>query len=89
MEVEIISQKDNPLLNRLEVDFKVLHPKETTPKRKEIEMFETLNELVKVRKKALSLAKNWNIINTAQSVENTFAHIEEILDKIDCDTLFI
>ena len=62
---------------------------ERVKKRKETEMFETLNELVKVRKKALSLAKNWNIINTVQSAENTFAHIEEILDKIDSKILFI
>lgn len=62
---------------------------ERVKERKETEMFETLNELVKVRKKALSLAKNWNIINTVQSAENTFAHIEEILDKIDSKILFI
>ena len=36
MEVEIISKRENPLIGRLEVDFKVSHPKEITPGRKEI-----------------------------------------------------
>lgn len=36
MELEIISKKENPLLNRIEVNFKVFHPKEKTPKRAEI-----------------------------------------------------
>ena len=34
MEVEVISKKENLLMGRLEVDFKVSHPKEITPKRK-------------------------------------------------------
>ncbi|HWG90375.1 MAG TPA: 30S ribosomal protein S24e [Candidatus Thermoplasmatota archaeon] len=33
MEIEIVSRKDNPLLGRTEVEFKVLHDKEATPKR--------------------------------------------------------
>ncbi|UCE38136.1 MAG: 30S ribosomal protein S24e [Thermoplasmata archaeon] len=36
MEVEIISKKENPVIERLEVNFKVSHPKEVTPKRKEV-----------------------------------------------------
>jgi len=51
--------------------------------REEKEMFETLDELVKVRKKALELARNWNVIDTTQSIENTYTHIEEILNKLD------
>ena len=35
MEVEIISKKENLLIGRLEVDFKISHPKEITPKRKD------------------------------------------------------
>jgi small subunit ribosomal protein S24e len=34
MEVEVISKKENSLMDRIEVDFKVTHPKEITPKRK-------------------------------------------------------
>ena len=33
MEIEIVSKKENPLLNRTEVYFKVEHPNEKTPKR--------------------------------------------------------
>ena len=36
MELEITSKKENPLLNRIEVNFKAVHPKEKTPKRDEI-----------------------------------------------------
>jgi len=51
--------------------------------RKEKEMFETLDELAKVRKKALALAENWNIVDTTQSVEDTYIHIEKMLNKLD------
>jgi len=54
--------------------------------RNELEMFETLDELVKVRKKALLLADSWNIIDTTGSVEATFSHIKNILEKIDNKT---
>ncbi|HID73570.1 MAG TPA: hypothetical protein EYP43_00815, partial [Thermoplasmata archaeon] len=33
MEIEIISQRENVLLDRLEVEFRLAHPKERTPKR--------------------------------------------------------
>ncbi len=54
--------------------------------RDELEMFETLDELVKVRKKALLLAESWNIIDTTGTVEATFSHIENVLEKIDNKT---
>ncbi|KYC53284.1 MAG: thymidylate kinase [Candidatus Methanofastidiosum methylothiophilum] len=52
-------------------------------KRNEKEMFENLNDLVKVREKALKLAKNWNIINTCQSINEVQKQIEIILDTLD------
>ena len=52
-------------------------------KRDKKEMFETYDALVKVRRKALKLAKGWHIIDTAQSIEETFAQIEDILDVLD------
>ena len=51
--------------------------------REQKEIFETHEELVKVRKKALILVKNWNIIDTSHSIEDTFIKIEKILDKLD------
>ena len=33
MDVEIIEKRQNPLLNRQEIRFKILHPKEPTPNR--------------------------------------------------------
>ena len=51
--------------------------------REEREMFETYDELVRVRKKAIDLARGWYIIDTAQPVEKTFACIEAVLALID------
>lgn len=49
--------------------------------RKEKEMFETHVALVKVRKKALLLVKDWIIIDTSGSINDTFLKIERHLDK--------
>ncbi len=51
--------------------------------REKKEMFETLNELEKVRTKALNLVGNWNIIDTFNSIENTFSQIENLLNNLD------
>jgi dTMP kinase len=56
-------------------------------KRNEHEMFENLNDLIKVRGKALELAKDWNIINTGNSIEQAQIEINKILDKLDCEIL--
>jgi len=47
------------------------------------EIFETLDDLKKVRDKALMLTKNWHIIDTNNSIENSYKQIEKILDKLD------
>lgn len=52
-------------------------------KRHELELFETADELLKVRKKALILAKQWHIIDTTPSIEETFLEIEGILKTLD------
>jgi dTMP kinase len=52
-------------------------------KRDELEMFETLDNLVKVRQKALILVKNWNIIDTSGSINETFSKIEKVLDNLN------
>jgi dTMP kinase len=54
-------------------------------KRNEHEMFENLNDLIKVRSKALKLAKNWHIINTGDSIEHAQKEINQILDHLDSD----
>jgi len=51
--------------------------------RKEKEIFETPKELRKVRKKALFLVKNWHIINSKGSIDDTFSKIEKILKSLD------
>jgi dTMP kinase len=52
-------------------------------KRNEHEMFENLNDLIKVRGKALELAKDWHIIHTGNSIEQTRFEINKILDELD------
>ena len=36
MEIEVISRKDNTLLGRIELQFKISHPRENTPKREDV-----------------------------------------------------
>ena len=52
-------------------------------KRNEQEMFENLNDLFKVRGKTLELAKDWHIIKTGNSIEQTQHKINRILDQLD------
>jgi dTMP kinase len=54
-------------------------------KRNEHEMFENLNDLIKVRRKALQLAKNWHIINTGNSIEDAQLEINKILEHLDME----
>lgn len=54
--------------------------------REEREMFETLEELQKVRGKALKLVREWHIIDTSPPIEETHAAIREILDELDGKT---
>ena len=51
--------------------------------RNEHEMFENLNDLIKVRQKALELSECWHIINTGKSIEESQKEINEILDSLD------
>jgi dTMP kinase len=51
--------------------------------RKEHEIFETYDALEKVRRKAMLLLKNWYIIDTSGSVDDTFAAICLILQDLD------
>lgn len=53
-------------------------------KRKELEIFETKESLMNVRKKAEPIIqKNWYIIDTSKSINKTFFEIEKILDNLD------
>ncbi|MCX6662513.1 MAG: thymidylate kinase [Euryarchaeota archaeon] len=56
---------------------------ERIKQRSETEMFETQEAFLKVRSKALDLTAGWYIINTGQSVQQTYSDIEKILDKLD------
>jgi len=51
--------------------------------RSEIEMFETHDALVNVRKKAIDLAEGWHIIDTMQPINETYSSIEIVLDLLD------
>jgi len=63
-----------------------LEPKESLKRmsaRNDEEMFENMEDLIKVRKKALKLAQTWYIINTAGSIEEVNENINTILDDVD------
>jgi dTMP kinase len=51
--------------------------------RNETEMFETYDEFLKVRAKALDLVKGWHIVSTDRPVGATFDEISKILDQLD------
>lgn len=59
---------------------------ERIKQRSETEMFETQEAFLKVRSKALELAKGWHIINTGQTIEQTYSMIEKILNELDGTT---
>lgn len=48
MEIELLEKKEQPLLARIEVSFRITHPKEPTPKRDAVR--EGLAEQMKVKK---------------------------------------
>ncbi|EKQ52457.1 MAG: thymidylate kinase [Methanobacterium sp. Maddingley MBC34] len=63
-----------------------LEPEESLKRmssRNDEEMFENLDDLVKVREKALELAQDWYIINTAGSIGEVKRKIHAILDDVD------
>ncbi|MBI5680083.1 MAG: thymidylate kinase [Methanobacterium sp.] len=47
------------------------------------EIFENLDDLIKVRGKALKLINNWHIINGNHSIEDVQMQINSILDNLD------
>lgn len=47
------------------------------------EIFETYDALEKVRKKAMLLLKNWYVVDTSRSVDDTYAAICVILEELD------
>ena len=51
--------------------------------RKQVEMFETAEKLVKVRSRALALVEGWNVVDTTGSVKETFEVISDVLDRFD------
>jgi dTMP kinase len=51
--------------------------------RDEEEMFENLEDLTRVRDKALQLVKGWHIISTSGSIEDVQRSIDRILEELD------
>jgi dTMP kinase len=51
--------------------------------RDEREIFETYEDLIKVRTKALALTKHWHVIDTSSTIEDTFSTIKNIIETLD------
>jgi dTMP kinase len=49
--------------------------------RNDQEIFENLQDLVKVREKVLKLAGKWHVINASDSIEEVNIQISSILEK--------
>jgi dTMP kinase len=47
------------------------------------EMFENLDDLVRVREKAIGLVHDWHIVDGSGSVDETFSRVESILNLLD------
>ncbi|AEG18880.1 nucleoside/nucleotide kinase family protein [Methanobacterium paludis] len=47
------------------------------------EMFKMLEDLIKVRGKALELANEWHVINTSGTIEEVQNEIDEIIERLD------
>ncbi|MCS7130933.1 MAG: hypothetical protein NZ872_05895 [Archaeoglobaceae archaeon] len=56
---------------------------ERVARRENREMFENLEDLFRVRERALKLLKGWHIIRTDREIEETRAEIEKILKNLD------
>jgi len=54
-------------------------------RRGEVEIFETEEALIRVRKKAMDLVQwgGWSVIDTNQPIKKTHAQIESVLNKLD------
>lgn len=51
--------------------------------RDDLEMFENLPDLFKVREKALELSRGWQVINTTGSIPEVQEEIDQLLQKLD------
>jgi dTMP kinase len=63
-----------------------LEPEESLKRmsqRNEKEMFENIEDLIKVRKKARELARDWHIIDSSGTIEKVRSEIDDALNKID------
>jgi len=47
------------------------------------EMFKMLEDLIKVRGKALELANEWHVIDTSGTIEEVQNEIDEIIERLD------
>lgn len=56
---------------------------ERIKQRKEQEIFETYDALIKVRDKALLLVDHWHVIDTSGAIEDTFQQIKTIVEELD------
>ena len=65
MEIEVVSRRDNPLLKRTEVRFRVRHPKESTPARDALRR--ALAEELKATKDIVVVSRARSVFGRAES----------------------
>jgi len=71
----------SPYMFFLDAPPETLHQR--VQQREKVEIFETLEALQRVRRKALSVATKWNIVDTSGTVDQTFTHLQKMLERLD------
>ncbi len=66
MEIELLDKKDQPLLSRIDVTFKITHPNERTPKRDEVR--EELANQMNVKKSSIVIDNMKSIFGKSETM---------------------
>ena len=84
MELEVVSRKENPLLGRIEIQFKISHSKEQTPKRDDVKL--ELANMVNSKKDQIVIDKMKTIFGKAETIGYAKVYDKkELAKKIERD----
>jgi small subunit ribosomal protein S24e len=84
MELEVISRKENPLLGRIEIEFKISHSKEKTPTRNDVQT--ELATIVNTKKDRVIIDKMETIFGKSETIGYAKVYdSQELAKKIESD----
>jgi small subunit ribosomal protein S24e len=88
MELDVVSRKDNPLLGRIEIQFKISHPKDRTPNRNDVR--EELANVINSKKDRVVVDSMQTIFGKSETVG--YAKVYEsakLAKKIERDHILV